>query len=295
MRRHRWTVGLLVLVPLAMAAPGCGDGRDRGALADDELDRELDLALDRDAPLPTFQDTAVSVQPEQPPQAAPQAPPAPQAQPSGSQPARTSPQSGPQPPQVAQPAPQPAPQPGPRAVTMGVPVGTTLALRLNEELSTEVSRVGDAFTATLAGPVVDASGVVIIPSGATVRGRVTAVTPSTRVGETATLALAFEALSFGGQSYPLQATVERAEVQQRTRTSAAEQAGKVAAGAAAGAILGQVIGRDRGSTLRGAAIGAAAGTAIAMGTADVDAVLARGAELVIRLDQPIQVTRTVAG
>jgi uncharacterized membrane protein len=73
----------------------------------------------------------------------------------------------------------------------------------------------------------------------------------------------------------------------------AEQAGKVAAGAAAGAILGQVIGRDRSSTIRGAAVGAAAGTAIAMGTADVDAVLPSGAEVVIRLDQPIEITRTV--
>jgi outer membrane lipoprotein SlyB len=107
--------------------------------------------------------------------------------------------------------------------------------------------------------------------------------------------LAFEAITFGGQTYPLQATVERAEVRQVTRTSATEQAGKVAAGAAAGAILGQVIGRDRSSTIRGAAIGAAAGTAIAMGTADVDAVLPQGAEVVIRLDQPIHITRTVAG
>mgnify|MGYP006203960819 CR=1 FL=1 len=49
------------------------------------------------------------------------------------------------------------------------------------------------------------------------------------------------------------------------------------------------------STLKGAAIGAAAGTAIAMGTSDVDAVLPAGAEVVIRLDQPITVTKTVAG
>jgi outer membrane lipoprotein SlyB len=115
------------------------------------------------------------------------------------------------------------------------------------------------------------------------------------VGQTATMNLAFESISFGGQNYPLQASVERADVRQQTRTSAAEQAGKVAAGAAAGAILGQVIGRDRSSTIRGAVVGAAAGTAIAMGTADVDAVIPAGAEVIIRLDQPIEVTRTVAG
>jgi hypothetical protein len=56
-------------------------------------------------------------------------------------------------------------------------------------------------------------------------------------------------------------------------------------------VLGQVIGRDRESTLKGAAIGAAAGTAIAMGTADVDAVLPSGSRMVIRLDAPVQIDR----
>ena len=106
------------------------------------------------------------------------------------------------------------------------------------------------------------------------------------------LKLAFEAVSFNGESYPLQATVQRADVERRNRTSAAESAGKVAAGAAAGAILGQVLGKDTESTLKGAAIGAAAGTAIAMGTADVDAVLPENAEVLIRLDVPITITRT---
>jgi hypothetical protein len=43
-----------------------------------------------------------------------------------------------------------------------------------------------------------------------------------------------------------------------------------------GAVLGQVIGRNTRSTVAGAAIGAAAGTAVAIGTADVDAVVDPG-------------------
>jgi hypothetical protein len=285
MERRKLTIALLVALPLGMAAAACGDERDRRALTDDELERELDLAFAADTVPVTFQDTAVGVAPVEPP---------PQAQTPA--PART-PQTRPrpQPPtQASPPQPQPQPEePRTRTITQSVPMGTTFAIRLNDELSTERSQAGDAFTATLPYPITDASGAVLVPAGATVRGRVTAVAPSTRVGETATMSLAFEAIVFGGQSYPLQASVERAAVQQRTRTGAAEQAGKVAAGAAAGAILGRVIGRDRGSTIRGAAIGAAAGTAIAMGTADVDAVLPPGAEVIIRLDQPIQIARTV--
>jgi hypothetical protein len=282
MGRLKLTMAMLLVVPLAFSSLACGDDRERQALADDELERDLDLAFQRDTVAPTFGDIAIEGEPD-----APEAQPTPP-QTQTQQPRQAQPQ--PRPTQPTQPAPT-APQP--RTVTMSVPSGTTLAIRMNEELSTERSQAGDAFTATLSAPLVDAAGIVLVPAGATVRGRVTAVAPSTRVGQTATMNLAFESISFGGQSYPLHASVERADVQQKTRTSAAEQAGKIAAGAAAGAILGQVIGRDRSSTIRGAAVGAAAGTAIAMGTADVDAVLPAGAEVVIRLDQPIQVTRTV--
>jgi hypothetical protein len=237
------------------------------------------MALEGDTAAAVFEDTAEAEQPQQqPPRQSAQAtrPTTQQPRPSTSQPTQ----------------PRPA-DPQPRTVTRTVPTGTTVAIRMNDELSTETSQAGDAFTATLREPIVDADGVVLVPAGATVRGRVTAVAKSDRVGQTAALKLAFEAISFGGESYPLQATVERADVQQKTRTSAGETAGKVAAGAAAGAILGQVLGKNTESTLKGAAIGAAAGTAIAMGTQDVDAVLPRGAEVVIRLDQPITVTQTV--
>jgi hypothetical protein len=277
MRRRELTVALLLALPLGLAPLACGGERDRSALTDEELDRELDLAFPVDSVVPSFEDIPVeqeSTRMVQPP------------------PRQQAPQSrAPSAPRQAQ-APDRAPTPPPavlqpRSVTTAVATGTRLAIRMNDELSTETSRPGDGFTATLSEPVLDATGAVIIPAGATVRGRVAGVAPSTRVGQTATLQLAFEAVSFGGGSYPLEATVEQAAVQRQTRTSAAEQVGKVAAGAAAGAVLGRVIGGDRGGTIRGAAVGAAAGTAVAMGTADVDAVLPRGAEVVIRVDRPI--------
>jgi hypothetical protein len=276
MAKSRFAAILAAFLPFAVLATGCGrDAGERGALQDDELGRELDLALRGDTLPATFQDTVVGVSPEAeaPVQAAP----------------RPQPQQPRQQPRVAQP--QPAPAPAPQPVATPVPAGTTFAVTLNQELSTETSQIGDGFTATLSDPIVSAEGVVLIPAGATVRGRVTHVAMSERVGETAVLKLAFESISFGGRSYPLQATVVEANPQRRTRTTRTEQAAKVAAGAAAGAVLGQVIGRDRESTLKGAAIGAAAGTAIAMGTADVDAVLPSGSRMVIRLDAPVQIDR----
>ena len=126
------------------------------------------------------------------------------------------------------------------------------------------------------------------------RGRLTGVNKSGHVGETGILKLAFEAVSFGGRSYPMDGTVVRANPQRSNRTSTQSQIGKAAAGAAAGAILGRVIGKDTKSTVKGAVIGAAAGTAIAMGTADVDVVLPAGSSMDIRLDSPIEIRRTVS-
>jgi hypothetical protein len=284
-KRTRWAALLLVL-PLAMMPAACGDGADeRAALREDDLDRELDLAFQGDTLPGAFQDTVVGMQPE------PEPGPAPQAQ----QP--RAPQRAPAPvprPAPQQDAPAPAPAPQPRVVTSTVPMGTSMSLRLNETLSTETNRVGDAFTATLQNAITDADGRVIVPAGATVRGRLTQVEKSGHVGATGIIKLAFEAVSFGGRSYPMDATVMRANPQRQNRTSTQEQAAKVAAGAAAGAVLGRVLGRDTRSTLKGAAVGAAAGTAIAMGTADVDVVLPAGSDMVIRLDTPIEIRRTTS-
>jgi hypothetical protein len=290
-KRNRWAAYLLAL-PLSFSAVACGDAADdREALAEDELKRELDLALQGDSVPATFEDTAVAVAPTPEPSAPPVQPtPRPQPRPRNPPPQRT-PTPTPEPRPVER---EPAPAPAPRVVTSSVSTGTNMSLTLNETLSTESNRAGDAFTATVQQPIMDSNGNVVIPAGAVVRGRVTQVQKSGRVGETAVMNLAFESVAFGGDSYPLDASVVQANPQRRSRESTGEQVGKVAAGAAAGAILGRVLGKSTGSTIKGAVVGAAAGTAIAMGTADVDAVLPAGSTMIIRVDAPVTVTRTIS-
>lgn len=280
-RTNRWAA-LALMIPLAMLPAACGDNVDeRAALEQDELQRELDLALQGDSLDGTFQDTAQAM--DTVPEPAAPAPAAPRQEAPRASTPRPAPSNN---------TPAPAPRPAPRPTTSTVQAGTTFALRLNEELSTERNQAGDGFTATLAEPILDANGDVAIPAGATVRGRVTKSAKSGRVGETAVITVAFEAVSFNGRSYPLQATVVEANPERRNRTPAGEQVAKAAGGAAAGAVLGRVLGKSTSSTIKGAVIGAAAGTAIAMGTADVDAVLPAGSRMVIRLDAPIEVRRT---
>ena len=78
---------------------------------------------------------------------------------------------------------------GQRSVT--VPVGTVVSLRMDTALSSDTSRVGDRFTATVFRAAT-VEGRVVIPENAKVEGHVTGATPVERGGRTATLAVAFD-------------------------------------------------------------------------------------------------------
>src|SRR5436190_1945378 len=56
-----------------------------------------------------------------------------------------------------------------------IPNGTEIRATLEQRLSTETSKVGDRFTATIAEPVRSADGNVVIPQGAKVQGEITEV------------------------------------------------------------------------------------------------------------------------
>ncbi|MGQ0560330.1 MAG: glycine zipper 2TM domain-containing protein [Gemmatimonadota bacterium] len=284
MRFPQQLTALALALPLAILPIACGDDDQRAALQTEELDRELELALQGDS-AGVFEDTSAGLVPAEavPPQPAPSYRPS-----SGSRSPAPAPVR-----RTTDRTPAPATR-APRTVTSSAAAGTMFAITLNETLSTGKNQVGDGFTATLQDPIMDTDGNVLIPAGATVRGRVTRVQKSGNVTQTGVIGLAFESISYGGRSYPLDATVIEAHPDRVTRQSTAQQAGKVAAGAAAGAIIGRVLGKDTKSTLKGAVIGAAAGTAVAMGTSDVDAVLKAGSTVRVRLDESITVRRTIS-
>lgn len=290
MKSMKNMAALFLLLPLAVMPMACGDNDNRDGVQDEELDRDLDLALKGDSSdLGIFEDTTAGMAADT--SGTPNPAPVPR-------PTTRSPSTTPSPAPVRRTTDRtPAPAPvstAPRTVTSTAPAGTTFAVSLNETISTDKNTAGDGFTATLVEAILDSDGNVLVPSGATVRGRVTSVQKSGNVGQTAVINVAFESISFGGKSYPLDASVIEANPEKKTRQSTQQQAGKVAAGAAAGAVIGRVLGKDTKSTIKGAVIGAAAGTAIAMGTSDVDAVLRAGSQMRIRLDGPISVRRTVS-
>lgn len=288
MRTLKLAAALLLALPVSTLTVACAGGEDtdaRAALEKEALERELDLALQPDTTLePEFADVAVEPPEEEvaPPRPAPTPARRPATRTAQPTPRRTAPA----------PAPTPSPEPSrPRTVTMSVPAGTSFAVRLDQELSTRTATVDETFTATLAEPLLSSDGTTLIPAGATVRGRVTDSRKSGSTGQQAQLRIDFTSISWGGETYSLSSTTLDAEARLVTRDSRAAQAAKVGGGAVAGAILGRVIGKDTRATVAGAAIGAAAGTAVAIGTADVDAVIPAGSRVTARLDGPIRVER----
>lgn len=166
--------------------------------------------------------------------------------------------------------------------------GSTMEVQLNQQLSTRDSRVGDTFTATVVNNVMAANGEVVVPAGAVVRGRVTALDESSDPTDRALIQLQFERLTFNNRNYDFRATITNvATVQQRERGSG--DVGRAAAtGAAAGAVLGAIIGGlDLENIIKAGAVGAAAGTVISLGTGNVEHVLPAGTRMTIQATQRV--------
>ena len=167
--------------------------------------------------------------------------------------------------------PAPSAEPAPRPQVGGrVPANAELVLRLDSLLSSDDSRVGDLFTASLEQDYTARSGEVILPAGTAVTGMVTGVDDSDHPGDPAAIRLNFLRIDIDGINHPFSAVIIGARVD-----TAADTVGEAPA-------RGAIIGDDSKEALLGTALSAGAGTIIALGTGDVEAVLPVGTRLVVR-------------
>lgn len=127
--------------------------------------------------------------------------------------------------------------------------GTTIPIRMTQTLSSANAQVGDSFSGTVASDIVS-DGVVVIPQGTGVSGRVEAVQEAAHFKGNSLLTISLDRVSRRGGSVAV--TTEPYTVQGKGRGK--NTAEKVGGGAALGAILGGIFGGGKG-----AAIGAAAG------------------------------------
>jgi hypothetical protein len=172
-----------------------------------------------------------------------------------------------------------------RTVAPGVvPLGTELDVRLDRALSSDTAQVEDRFDATTVVDLRD-NGRVLIPAGSRVRGVVTAVKDAGRFERKGELQLSFDQITVNGRNYPLRATVTQALESGGYR----EDAEKIGTGAAVGAILGGILGGVKGA-ITGILIG---GGGVVAATEGEDVNLPAGSILRVRLDQDLDVNRSL--
>lgn len=291
-RRGDWGIvarSAAIFALLGSLATGCGGD----VVPDDRAapDRQIDLPIEEDA-APELSDVGERQTPEEAVRRVESATPPPPPPPVSSSPVRRAPpQALPSPPEAegSEPeAPSVVPEEAPEMqfVTMTAPAGAELEVELLEEISTRNNRPGDRFTAAITRPVIEGNR-VLVPVNSLVHGEITAVQKSGGSGQEAIIKLRFIDVFFNGETWPLSASVVEANPETRGRYSTGDKVARAGAGAVVGGILGRVLGGNTRGTVIGAAVGAAAGTAITLATEDVDAVLAKGSILRLRLDEPL--------
>ncbi len=145
----------------------------------------------------------------------------------------------------------------------GLPAGTRIQVRLLNQLDTGQAQAGQAFSATVAAPVV-AGGRVMLPTGARVNGEVTEAVSSGRLKRPASITL--ELTRAGGRSFSTE------PLRLDGKSHLLRNVGIIGGETAAGAIIGGAAGGKEGAAI-GAAIGAGAGTATAYMTGKKEIVL----------------------
>src|ERR1043165_6395260 len=76
-----------------------------------------------------------------------------------------------------------------------VPAGTDLRVRINQTVNSKTARIGQRVTGTVIDPVYSLNGVLVIPQGSTVSGRVDSGIPAAKGGKPGSIDMHFTQLT----------------------------------------------------------------------------------------------------
>ncbi|MBZ5648668.1 MAG: hypothetical protein LAN37_15770 [Acidobacteriia bacterium] len=168
-------------------------------------------------------------------------------------------------------------------VMVTVPEGTAVDVVLTGALSSDRSRPGETFDATVAQPVV-IDNETVIPKGAPVKGRVVDAVPAGHLRGVPRLKLALTELDMDGRSYPVATSYAVRSGRNHNKRNLAWIGG----GGAGGAVIGAIAGGGKGALI-GGPVGAGAGTLVAFLTGKHDIKLPAEQHLTFKLTQPISI------
>ena len=178
--------------------------------------------------------------------------------------------------------------------------GESFRVRMNETISSKTARVGDRFTTTVTEPVYSSTGVVVIPVGSTVTGRVDSVKAAKKGGDPGTISASFVEVRLpNGTRRAINGSLTNLDTKKAKSDNEGNASGDdrkndklifIGGGAAGGAVLGGAIGGGKGALI-GGILGAGAGLLGERFTKGEDAEVKSGTEFAIYLNQAISLPK----
>lgn len=181
-----------------------------------------------------------------------------------------------------------------------IKTGTTFRVRMENEISSKSARVGDTFRTTTVDPVYSSGGVMLVPAGSTIYGRVTAVKAATKDGHPGTIDVGFTSVSLPNKRRAAingtLTALKSGETKSDDEGTASVQKTKnrnlkfIGGGAAGGAVIGGIAGGGKGAAI-GAGVGALGGFIAKKMSKGDDAEVKPGTEFGVILNRAISLPR----
>lgn len=181
-----------------------------------------------------------------------------------------------------------------------VAAGTTMRVRMNSTLSSKTNKVGDTFFVTVTEPVYSSTGVVVIPTGSTVTGRVNAVTPAAKGGQVGSIDATFISVTLPN-SHKRTINGSLSELVSDSAKSDNEGTARgdktkyrkvifIGGGGVGGVLIGGAVGGGKGALI-GGIIGGVGGYIAETQTKGEEATVKTGTQFGVYLNQPVSLPR----
>ena len=180
--------------------------------------------------------------------------------------------------------------------------GQRFRVRMNETISSKTARVSDRFTTTVTEPVYSETGVIVIPTGSTVTGRVDSVRAAKKGGDPGSIDVTFVEVRLpNGTRRAINGSLTDLNTKQAKSDAEGSASGDdrkndkvifIGGGAAGGAILGGAIGGGKGALI-GGILGGLGGLAGERFTKGEEAEVRSGTEFGVYLNQSVSMPKFV--
>ena len=181
-----------------------------------------------------------------------------------------------------------------------VPAGKRIRVRMNDTVSSKTAKIGDRFRVTVREPVYSSTGVVVIPEGSELVGRVDSVKPAQKGGKPGTIDVSFVQVELpNGVKRAINGSLTELVSDDAKSDSEGTASGDkmkhrklifIGGGGAGGAILGAAIGGGKGALI-GGLLGAGGGFLGERYTKGEEAEVKSGTEFGVYLNQSVSMPK----